>query len=54
MKKLYYLYRQSLINKDRWIFDDKFKTKENAELVMISNANNSSWKFWKIEEIYEF
>lgn len=51
MKKQYRLYRQSLANGE-WIYDDTFNTKAEAENMVSDYAENSSWKVWKIEEVY--
>lgn len=53
MKKQYYLYRL-LLNKTDFVFDDMFNTREEAEEIMRHNAKNTSWKVWKIEEVYDY
>lgn len=42
------------LDKENWYLDDKFDNRADAQNIMKSNAENSSWKIWKIEEVYDY
>ena len=64
LMKKFYLYRQRLLslyandpptpNKGEWHFDDSFTSYEAALAQAKINAAKSSWKVWKIEEVWDF
>ena len=54
MKK-YYLYNKMIKSpKGDWTFDDEFIDYITALHQAKENAKNSSWKIWKIEEVWDF